>query len=274
MVFEHRSYRTFLKELLVERRKVNPSYSLRAMALNLGFSSSQLSEALNGKANFSIVSLRKIAKKLKLSKVESDYLCLLGQLESETDSELRENIVKELTRLNPVRIPMQDLTIDQYKQISDWHHSAILELVYLDDFKFTPEKVAKKIGISKAEAELAIERLLRLELLSVSSDGTYHRQSGALQMRAEEKNAAMRKFYRQMFEKASAALDEQTPTQRWSGYETLPVAEEAMPEIRAACDRFFDEVLSIASRYEKKDQVYHLMTHFFSLTNMKEHESL
>lgn len=137
------------------------------------------------------------AKKLKLSKVESDYLCLLGQLESETDSELRENIVKELTRLNPVRIPMQDLTIDQYKQISDWHQSAILELVYLDGFKFTPEKVAKKIGISKAEAELAKERLLHLELLSVSKDGTYQRQSGALQM-------------------------------------------------RAACDRFFDEVLSIA----------------------------
>lgn len=266
MVFEHLSYRTFLKELLVLRRKGNPSYSLRAMALSLGFSSSQVSEALNGKANFSVASLRKIAKKLKLSKAEADYLCLLGQIESENDAEARENLFKELSRLNPARTTMTDLTIVQFKQISDWQHSAILELVYLGEFVFNAENVSKKIGISKVEAELAIDRLLLLELLYVSEEGTYHRKNSALQMRLEEKNAAMRKFYRQMFEKASSALDEQTPSERWSGYETLPIAEEAMPELRAACDRFFGEVLTIASKHEKKEKVYHLMTHFFSLT--------
>ena len=268
MIFEHRSYRTFLKEVLAQKQRENHRYSMRAMAQLLGCSVSLLSETLSGKANFSDSSLREIAQRLKLNKRETEYLCLLRDLESETNPEARESILKRLSKLNPRKAQMTDLTIDQFKQISDWHHSAILELLYLKDFDFSPDSVAKKIGIPKVEAELAIERLERLMLIERGGNGQYRRLNPALQIRSEVKSAALRKFYREMFERASLALDEQTPQQRWSGYETIPVSSEALPEIRQACDAFMDEILAIAQKYEAKDKVYHLMLHFFDLTKV------
>ena len=135
-----------------------------------------------------------------------------------------------------------------------------------EGFHFSSEAVAERLGISRQEAELAIDRLERLELIEKVAEGRYVRHDSALQVQSFDKNAAMRRFYRQMFEKASSALDTQAPPQRWSGYETIPVAKEALPEIREACDAFFEEVLRISDRYEKKTDVYHLLTHFFSLT--------
>lgn len=269
MVYEHRSYRDFLKNVLIARKQANRSYSLRALASSLGFSSSQLSEAMNGRANFSARALIKIGKQLKLSARETDYLCAIGEFEHEQDPEAREHLLRKVERLNPKRTPFADMKLDHFKQISDWYHSAILELVYLDGFEFSVSSVARRLQISRQEAELAIDRLLRLGLLQKNGDGTYFRQVSALQIQATEKNQAMRKFYRQMFERASKALDTQTPGQRWSGYETLPIAKEALPEIARACDAFFEEILRISNRYEKKTEVYHLLMHFFRLTEGK-----
>src|SRR5258708_6444822 len=101
MVFEHSSYRSFLKTVLVDRIGGNPAYSMLAIARQLVFSSSQLSEAIAGKANFSAASLRKIAKKLALTHEESLYLSLLGELESEKDPEIRESLLLRLQGASP-----------------------------------------------------------------------------------------------------------------------------------------------------------------------------
>lgn len=272
-LYQHRSYRSFLKSVLQERILKNPAYSLRAMAGQLGFSSSQVSEALNGKANFSTESLRKIARKLELDDEQSDYLCKLGELESHKDPEARASVVeqiqKHLQRNNVQARAVYDLNVDYFKQIADWYHSAILELVYLKGFEFTPENIAQKLQISKLDAELAIERLLRLELLFRDQDGNIKRPKEKILVQSPEKNTAMRALYRQMFQKASDALENQDPQVRWSGYETLAVADEALPEIRKACDKFFDEVLRISAKYPQKKSVYHLLTHFFRLTTEK-----
>lgn len=266
MIFEQRSYRDYLRVILIERKKINKAYSLRAMAMQLGFSSSQLSEAMSGKANFSEHSLRKIAKKLKLNTRETEYLCLLGEFENQKDIQAREIALQKIQKLTHKKSPIVDLSIDYFIQISDWYHSAILELLSLPDFSFDPPQIAYTLDISKVEAELAVERLIRLGLIE-QTDGQCRRIVADFVVQSSEKNAALKKFYRQMFEKASTALDRQTPTERWSGYETFPVAEEALPEIREACNRFFDEVLEISGRHPHPKNVFHLLTHMFNLTD-------
>lgn len=266
MIFEHENYRNFLKASLIERIQANPSYSLRAMAKYLGFSCSQLSEVMNGKAGFSANALHKIAMKFDLSDLETEYLLLLREIEAQKDSEIRDSLIRRSQRLNPGRRPIRDLSIDYFKQISEWYHSAILELIFVKDFRFTAENISRTLGITKIEAELAIDRLVRLELLTKDKIGNFRRQNPDLQVRSPEKSAAMRKFYRQMMEKASQALDEQDPEMRWSGYETIPVAKEAMPKLRAACDEFCENLIRISNKYPNKSHVYHLSLHFFRLT--------
>ena len=146
MIYEHVSYRSFIKEVLAERVKKNSKYSLRAMATQLGFSHSTLSEVMKGSANLSLSSARKMALKLNLSPLETEYLCLLIQFEATKDVEIRESLFAQMRGLNPTKTKSHDLSLDQFRQIAEWYHSAILEMVHLYKFDPTPLAVAKRLG--------------------------------------------------------------------------------------------------------------------------------
>lgn len=52
MIFEHNNYRAYLKTLFAERKRGNPSYSMRAFAKQIGLGQSALSQVLAGKKIF------------------------------------------------------------------------------------------------------------------------------------------------------------------------------------------------------------------------------
>lgn len=264
-IYDFDSYRTFLKSELAYRIERNPTYSLRAMAKNLGVASSTLSEVINGRANLSLARARQIGASLKLKNAEINYLCDLVELESQTDPAIRETILEKLRHSHPKRKLIHDLSLEHFKQMSDWYHLAILELVMLKGFDFNAENVADAIGISKPLAEVAIERLFKLELIVKKEDGKVQRAQTEVKIRSDIKHRAMRMYYRQMLEKISTALDEQSPQQRLSGYLNMPLDERALPEIDEAIDDFFYRMKSISKKYTNKTKVYHLSLHFIDL---------
>jgi uncharacterized protein (TIGR02147 family) len=271
MIYEHVSYRTFLKEELAKRARKNPKYSLRAMAIQLGFSHSTLSLVMKGSINLSLESARKIASRLNLSSSETEYLCLLIQFDGAQDPEIRESILKRLKSLNPKRVNSHDLSIDVFKQRSEWYYTAIMGMAELPDNTITPVQISKRLGVSKIEAEVAIDRLLRLELLEKDESGKLVPVRDRLLLQSDAStNDAFRKFYRQMFQKASEALETQSSKERVSGFETITIANEAIKEARDITERYFKEMISLGEKYPKKKNVYHLLVHFFNLTHGKE----
>src|SRR4051812_44982521 len=101
MVFEFTNYRLYLKQVLVERTKRNPSYSLRALASQIGVAPSTLSEIFRDKKKFSVEKASGIAVKLGLSEKETSYFCLLVQRESVKSKELQNILQERLNNLNP-----------------------------------------------------------------------------------------------------------------------------------------------------------------------------
>ena len=267
MVFAYDDYRSYLKSVLAKRLQKNRAYSQRAMALQLGLVSSQLSEVMGGKANFSLATAIRVSKALGLGGDQSDYFCWLVQLEAESKIDTKGAIVERLNRLRKAhrKRPVNDLTLDQFKQISEWYHSPILELADIPEF--TTASIAVALGISPVEAEVAVERLGRLELLIRDEQRGWKRVPEDLRVTSPHQNAALRAFYKQMMAKAEEALEQQSPRERYSGYETVSVAEEALPEIRGIFDRAFDDVVAIAKKNPGRKRVYHLMLHFFDLTH-------
>ncbi len=268
-VYEFASYRDFLKAALLERTKSNPAYSLRAMARDCGLASSTLSEAMNSRANLSVAAMRKIGKALRLKTRETDFLCELAQLDGQKDPTVRMAILNRLKRMHPQKRALVDLTIEHFKQIADWYHPAILELALIKGFELNSSSVASALDIPKVTADLAIDRLKKLNLLVENSSGHLERADSEIRIKSEVKSAALRQFYRQMFEKASTALERQTPQERLSGFLNLPISVEALPEVDEAISRFFDDVRNIASKYENQTEVYHLMVHFLNLTQRR-----
>jgi uncharacterized protein (TIGR02147 family) len=235
---------------------------------------SQLSQVLRGKASFSVKSARKIAHKLRLEPRETEYLLLLVQIESEANPEIRAQLIDRLNEYRRQEVPVRDLGVDLFKHMSDWYHPAILELVLIEGFELTAENAAKKLGISTLQAQVAIDRLERLELIERDPHGHWTRPEKEIKFVSPNPSAAFRAFYRQMFDKISSALSEQDhPKERLSGFETLPVAPESLPEINDELEKFYQNVHRIARKYPKRSEVYHLGVHFINLTCSREKES-
>jgi transcriptional regulator with XRE-family HTH domain len=119
-----------LREEFSRRSGRNQNYSLRAFARSLKVSQGALSEILSGKRIPSPKLLKRIWEQIG---AEPDLYKSL--VESAGQIQKR----RGLRRLNPIyktqerktRAPIQDLSIDLYRIISDWYHSAILELPLL-----------------------------------------------------------------------------------------------------------------------------------------------
>jgi uncharacterized protein (TIGR02147 family) len=269
-VFLHSSYRTFLKEQLAERLKRNPAYSARGFAQRLGITPPFLSEILKGKKNISGEKALQFSVRLGLETEEAEYFSLLAQLETVREPLLRESLLNRMGALNPhAAANVQDLSVDQFRSISDWYHLAIRNMTALAGFQLTPRNVAKRLGISTVEAELAIERLLRLGLIEKvpGTAAKFRKPARHSMVQSKAPNSALRAFHRQMMEKAIRSLETQSPQEKVVASQTIAIAEDSVEEADRLVDQFLRKFRKLTDNPKPKTQVYHLGIQFFNLTN-------
>lgn len=111
MIFDFDSSHTFLKEVLRSKTAKNPTFSLRAMAQQIGISPSALSEYLNAKKTVSTDSALRIVQWLKLKKNESEYFTTLVQLESAKSPRIRSVLIKKIEDLKPLVSEIESLEL-------------------------------------------------------------------------------------------------------------------------------------------------------------------
>lgn len=265
MIFEHRDYRSFLKEALASRSKQQEGYSLRAFAEKIGISVSFLSEVMSAKKSFSVDLAFRTAINLELTETETQYLCLLVQLEQEKDPAFREKLSTRLAELNPQR-QAHDLSVDLFKSISQWFHAAILELTYLPGTSISAASAAKALNISKSEAEAAIARLLRLELLEQDETGRLRKAHNYVFSEAQVPTTAYREFHGALLARATAALGAIGPQERMSATDLVAFDSRHLPTVDRLSREFSSAVMKLSERARTKDSVYALSVHFFPLT--------
>ena len=274
MIYEHTNYRTYLKAWLAGKIAENPAFSLRAMARKCGVAPSTLSEVLKGVKNLSSEKAMRIAEKVGLHADEQEYFCRLVQFESTKSPEARSALFTKLqTQAQTQRSTVNDLSVDVFKVIADWYHFPILEMTGLANFRFTPPNIAKRLGITTLEAEVAIERLTRLELLEQDAKKQYRKTNSRWVAQAQKPNESLRQFHRQMLGKAIESLSTQTPKEKVVGSETFAIDTRQVEEARKITNEYFDRMVALSDRAKNRDEVYHLGVQFFKLTQSSERKT-
>jgi uncharacterized protein (TIGR02147 family) len=267
MIWEHTNYRGYLKSVLADRISHNSRYSLRAMAAQLGIAQSTFCDLLKGKKNISSEMAAKLSKRLGLNEGESEYFFLLVQAESARDPAFRESILNRLRTLNP-GLKNYDLSVDAFKVISTWYHTALYEYFELEaDFKV--DEAVRRLGITRVEAEAALERLERLELIE-RKGSRYRRVQGPFLAASAVPNEALRSFHRQMLQKAIECLETQSPHEKAIGTETFAFDASQLNEAKKIQEDCFKRMTALAAKSKKKTDVYHLGIHFFRITQPNE----
>lgn len=257
-------YRNTLHSHFEERRRRNPSYSLRAFARDLGISPERLSSVLNGKYGLSVESAKRVAKKLDLAEAQTELFCLLVEGEharSQAARKMAKEKIESLTKEPTAHF----LTLDAFQVIADWYHFAILELTLVSDFQSNLNWISKKLGISKVEAKLAIERLLRLELLEVDGSGGWKASTETTFAPKGVPAQSKKRFLEQLMIKAQKALFESAFEKRDYAASLYAIDSSKLPKIKDEVASFRKKIASILNQPGPKDSVYALNVQFFSV---------
>lgn len=268
-VFEHSNFRSYLKSVLVERKQKRSSYSLRAMARDLDLLPSHLSAINTGSKSLSIASAHQVARKLKLTHEEAEYFVLLVQIDAATDLNLKGMLITRANSLRPVSAKnpeVIDLSVDVFKALSDWYHIPLLEMTALDTVSFEPIALAKKLGITALEAEVAIERLIRLDLLEIDAKGKAKKIHDNYVFKAKVPTRAFRDFHRTMLQKASDSLETQGHDERYVCANTISIDSSQIPEAVQLIEEFRSKLVALFDCSKKRDQTYQLGVQLFNLT--------
>lgn len=247
-------YQKCLREELQRRCESNPRYSVRAFARALRIDVGAVSRFLSGKQTPSMKMAKKLLAVIELStEDEQSFLSSLAQTQKS----------RKLQRVSPdfrhfdSSVRPKELSVDLYRVIADWYHAAILELTFTAEFKNNPREIAKQLGISAAEAKLAVQRLLELGLLE-DRDGILKKSEE--QFTTADKNLttpALRKNQKQFLEKAIFSLENDPIEERSVTSMTMAIDPEKLSVARQMI-REFNRSLCQFLESGKRTRVYNL----------------
>ncbi len=271
------NYRDILKHALGERCQRNPRYSLRAFARDLQLNPAHLSEVLNGKKGLSLNIAQAISKILGFSPEEKKVFCALVESQharSRAGKTLAKDLLEKLKKdRDEVDPQFRILTIDAFQATSNWYHFAILQLMQLDAFQSDKrtdiKRISKALGISPIEVQLAIETLKRLEVIE-ERNGKLLVLENYIASTSGVPSDALKKWHRQVLEKAMNALTLQSVDERDFSSIFFPIPRKALPEITAEIKSFRRRLCRKYSPMIPKEEVYSLSIQFFKLTNTME----
>ena len=195
------SYVDLLIDEYIQRKNVHKAYSERAFARSLGLSAGYLKLLFQGKKNLSFSRAKVLGNKLDWS--ESKKSLFLNK------------VLNTSVKLKPQAAGKIILKAEDFFEISDWFHFAILEFIKSWNTKVSLSDICKGLKLSKAEASYAIKNLKthglivetkkmglkvpdHYEIPSISSSGIrkYHKQTLGLAIEAIENQAFDRRDYR------------------------------------------------------------------------------
>lgn len=272
-VFRFRDPVEYMSACLQSRRAQNPRYSLRAWSRQLGFKNpALLSQILNGKRTLGPAVAELVVANLQLKSSEKRYfelLVLLGKAKTQSEKEI---YCRSLERLRKGE-EFHSLGLDLFRLMADWYHLALLEMVELRDFREDSTFLARRLReqVPSVGIEKALARLLRLGLL-VRVNGRIRRSRAAwLKVGANIPSDAIRKFHRQMIDKAQAALDEMPVKSRDVRGSTLSLRHSQRDQALQVIERAHAELIRLSARGDG-EETFQFNTQFFPLTGKADQE--
>lgn len=245
------SYTAVIEAELNERRRRNPSYSLRSFAKFLGVSPASLSQILSGKRRLSPKIAARIADRCEFSTAKKSRFMsqvLETNLESKAES-----------------IVFYELSPSDSAKISDWYHYGILSLAQLPHNEASPDWVATRLGITAEQAREAMERLLDMEFLRVQDGRLARTERRHLNAHKGEPYETIIKHQRQMFEKAMYSLNNHPPMARHVSSFTMAVDPSRMEEAKELIHQFRLQIRELFGT-GNISKVYTLQVSLFPLT--------
>jgi uncharacterized protein (TIGR02147 family) len=256
------SFRHVLQAELARRCSNNPHYSLRAFAKFLGLDHSTLSQLLRGKRRLTATAIRKFSSRLGLSAEKTaSFVTREGQRLDETGDDA---LVREVRKLAYVTASL----------IADWQHYAILELIRVKDFRPDSRWVARVLGISVDEVNVALHRLMCLDLLEMEAPDQWIDKLGDATASIQDfAHVAVERFSEQARRLTVRAVHSLPQGSYEYSSTTMAVNTARVPAAIDVLVRTRDELVAFPGLSADPDDVYQLEISFVPVTRLQGKEN-
>lgn len=270
MKFYYQRFQDVLQEEFDLRLARNSRYTLRAFARDLNFVPTRMYEIMKGRYGISVAAARDLAKAFDFDQAKTNFFCLLVESKHARTSIRRRRAQEELERLRRP-FAFQDLDVDRYLVISDWVHSAILELSDYRSFECRPEWIAQKLKLPVPAAAEALDRLKRLSLLK-EENGKWTKAHEFVAISSPHTTSqAIQQAHARVLDKAQIALFTQSVEKREFNSLILGIPKSRLNAAKQELVKFAKNFcVQMQAPGENVDSVYCLGMQFFEITESEE----
>lgn len=259
MIFDYESINDYLHDELSNRVTRNPRYSLRAFAKALRLNPAELSQVLKGQRKLSLNSAFKVTQSMGFTPSETKHFLLLLQKEKGKALGLPLDFWASGPEPEPAGVSVAD-----FEKIGEWYHFAILNLLEAKNFEWSAPHISQRLGITATEARLAMRNLEKLGFVTFQGRNAQSPKAHWT-VGAQIPSVAVRKYHRQILEKAADSLENVPVDDReFQGLGLLLRASD-MKRLKAEIDRFTEMVRDKFHR-PKENKVYQLEIALFPLS--------
>lgn len=269
-IFSYSDYREFLKDRFSDTKLRRSGFSHRAFARLAGFKASNfLLLVMQGKRNLSGQGIQQVAKALKLKKEESDFFENLVRFNQSKKTEEQSFYYGRLAS-NQHYSTSHPIEKESYEYYSSWYHSAVQELVLLEDFSEDPAWIAKRLQprITPAEADSSLKLLMRLGFLVRDEKGRLRQRDAQLSTEDEVYHLAVAKYHKAMLELASQSIDDTPAPAREISSITFGVSSERMQEAKEMIQAFRKKLFHFLAVPGPVQTVYQFNVQLFNLSEL------
>lgn len=266
-VLQYTNYRVYLRDYYEFKKKTVPAFSLRFFAEKAGLSShAHLKLTIDGKRNITKNTVVKLIHGLGLEGQRAVYfesLVFFNQAQTDADKQV---YYAQLLKASP-RSKLHKMDNAQFRIFREWHHSAILEMVALKDFRPIPDWVSKRLGglVTPAQVTESFKLLVELGLLVKTANG--FRQRDPLITTDDEVQDMMVKMYHlQMLKLSASMLSELPAPQRDVSALTFSIKRDDFPNLKKHLQLMRKELLDFSAKAGEAEDVVQINIQLYPLT--------
>ena len=266
-VLQYTNYRVFLRDYYEFKKKTVPAFSLRFFAEKAGLSShAHLKLTIDGKRNITKNTVVKLIHGLGLESQRAAYfesLVFFNQAQTDADKQV---YYAQLLKASP-RSKLHKMDKAQFRIFREWHHSAILEMVALKDFRPIPDWISKRLGglVTPAQVTESLKLLVEVGLLVKTANG--FRQRDPLITTDDEVQDMMVKMYHlQMLKLSANMLSVLSGAQRDVSALTFSIKREDFPNLKKHLQLMRKELLDFSAKAGEAEEVVQVNIQLYPLT--------
>jgi len=254
-------YLVKMREGLSLKQRINPHYSLRAYARDIGIHPATLSQIINGKRGLPFKDADFVTKKLNLGPKEQALF--------------KESLLQKKSSLDTIKVSAEDTRVilddSYYRIIAEWEHYAVLELFNLENFNRTKEEVAAKLDLTNNRTDVVIANLKTAGLIEIDEEGKLIKVHSDVKTTEDISSQALRDSHKEALQLGLSKIESVAIDLRDFSSSTLAVDLSKIPEAKLIIRDFRRKMATLLSQGEKTE-VYQIAIQFYPLSNVKEYK--